>query len=197
MKKLVVIVFSVLLLAASMFGVGAPVFIGSTTDYWTNSGANLILVRSNRTELIIDRVTGQFLIFGGQLSVSTGAVSQLTVSQGVGSYISTATRTGGALTNITLDANGPQIVHADGSTNVNIVAMMNWVAGLQRPVTLMITNRTATPRTVSLGATTNNFIVMGSLTAPWSVTNALWIAMENLGSSNVVCAAQYMANPTN
>lgn len=197
MKKLAAIGFAVtLLVTISLFGAGAPVFIGTTTDYWTNGNGYLTLIASNGNVLAVDRVNKQVLFYGS-LSVATQAVAYVTVSQGIGTLISTATRYGGALTNVTLDANGPQVVHVNGATNVNIVAMMNWAIGLQRPVTLLITNRTATPRTLSLETTTNNWIGLGSLTAPLQVTNALWIAFENLGTSNVVYAVAYAANPTN
>lgn len=227
MKKLLLALF---LLAGASAHALAPVFIGATTDYITNTTGTITFTFSNSVKVIFRRGDGH-ATFNGGIKVEGSSVNLtnlpgtggfvaidsggalfrtnvptatlvtnfdgIVITNGVADVISTATRTGGALTNITLNAQGPQIVHADGSTNVNVVAIMNWAAGLQRPVTLLITNRTATVRTFSLGATTNNFIGMGSVTAPISVTNALWVAFENLGTSNVVYAAQYIANPTN
>lgn len=128
---------------------------------------------------------------------SSFAMSGFKLTNGIANLIESATRTGGALTNVTLNAQGAAVVHVNGATNVNLVAIMNWVAGLQRPITLLVTNRTATPTTFSFGATTNNFIGMGSITGPISVTNAIWVAIENLGTSNCVYAAQYISNPSN
>lgn len=301
MKKLAAIGLAVALFTASLFGVGAPVFVGATTDYITNSGGTITFVYSNRSRVVFHRgnstmritndISGQSLVINAGTIDDSAAIRQeysfgtsqgavpgyiwgftlttngfilgdgvgslflngtrndgilrlpstgikaegtvnftnlpgtgsfvaiasdgglfrtnvptatlitnfdgIVITNGVASVIASATRTGGALTNITLNAQGPQVVHADGSTNVNLVAIMNWAAGLQRPVTLLITNRTATPRTFSLGATTNNWIGLGTITAPLQVTNALWVTMENLGTSNVVYAAAYAANPTN
>lgn len=196
MKKIAAIGLAVTLVVISVFGVGAPLFIGTTGNYFTNTGTQILLVASNGNAIVIGELDKSFSLLG-QLTVATGLVDRLYIAKGVSSTIGTATRTGGALTNITLDAQGPQVIHADGSTNVNLVAMMNWAAGQQRPVTMLITNRTATARTFSLETTTNNWIGLGSLTAPVQVTNALWIAFENLGTSNVVYAVAYAANPTN
>lgn len=185
-----------LLVPMLSFGVGAPLFIGNTGNYFTNTGTQILLVTSNGNAVVIGQLDKSVSLIG-QLTVATGLVDRVFVATGVSSTIGTTTRTGGALTNVTLNAQGPQVLHGDGSTNVNIVAMMNWAAGQQRPVTLLITNRTATVRTLSLETTTNNWIGIGSITSPISITNALWIAFENLGTSNVVYAAGYVANPSN
>ncbi len=262
-----------LLVPLIAYGVGAPVFIGTTGNYFTNTGTQILLVAANGNAIVIGQSDKSVSIIG-QLNVATGSFVRVTIAadglrvnspsvnltnlpgagefvaidsfgglfrtntpagtntvnnyfqtntfnnttvfkgqttftsvsnyfnqiistNGVLTPISVATRFGGALTNISLDALGSPVVHVDGSTNVNVVAMMNWAAGLQTPVTVVITNRTATVRTVSLGTTTNNWLGMGTITAPWQNTNALWIAFENLGTSNVVYAAQYIANPTN
>lgn len=256
MKKLFAIGCASLLLPLLLFGVGAPVFVGTTSDYVTNSSGTISFVYSNRVRVIYSRgnsvewrtnnvignslwqingqgdtngsvlfdysfgdlgmvwehifntnqasladSSGNFVFLAtkntGILKFSDWTVLGFKLTNGIGNLIESATRTGGALTNITLNAQGPAIVHVNGETNVNIVAVMNWAAGLQRPITLLITNRTATVRTLSFGATTNNWLGMGSVTGPISITNALWVAIENLGSSNNVYAAQYVANPSN
>lgn len=147
-----------------------------------------------------------FTPLSGSLTVSELTTISNIVASYVASYISpdysvieSSTRYGGALTNINIVLNekSSRIFHVNGATNVNVEAIMNWTNGYQKSITFLVTNRTATPRTLSLGALTNNFIALGSLTAPQQITNALWVTLENLGTSNTTYAIAYAANPTN
>lgn len=107
---------------------------------------------------------------------------------------STVAGVGGANTNFTLQAMGPAFVYTDaGTTNQNVVAIMGAGTGHDNFVNIA-TNRTATPRTYSFSAVTNNLIAVGSLTFPLQVTNALYVAYTSRGT-NVYYAARYIALP--
>lgn len=103
-------------------------------------------------------------------------VDSAIITNSLGHQVGTATRYGGALTNITLLAeNAPTIVYVNAATNVNLVAIMRYSDTVAWRGTLILTNRTATARTFSLGATTNNFFSLqefDGITAPFTVTNS-------------------------
>jgi hypothetical protein len=119
-----------------------------------------------------------------------------------GHRTSTITGTGGANTNFTGNALGGKYVYIDGgTTNVNFVAIMNYSSSVQLEQVYIITNRTATSRTVSFGTSTNNWIPLqlyDGTSGPYTVTNsqALWLTTSTIGT-NVYYAAKHMANPSN
>jgi hypothetical protein len=114
------------------------------------------------------------------------------------SVIGTVAGLGGANTNFTLHWQGPADLHIDaGTTNVNIVAVMNWLAGQSQVINVLLTNRTGTPRKISASAVTNNWIGLGTITLPIDVTNAVYLSIKSLGNSNTVYGARYCSNPTN
>lgn len=180
----------------------------------TNGGPTIIeVVRISNTETNARVVDGPELKLqaGRNLQIDTNyntltadirlkddiTVEDVTVTNSIAFVISTVAGVGGANTNFTLNAMGPQELHLNGATNVNFVAIMNWAAGLQRPINVLITNRTATPRPVSASAVTNKFIALGTLAFPQENTNALYISFKPLGSSNVIYGMQFCANPDN
>lgn len=125
----------------------------------------------------------------------SGLATNLTVNNLV-STVNTNLGAGGALTNFTVNLDGDNNLFLDGgTTNVNLRAM-NWASGLAKTVNLVITNRTATVRTVSFDAITNNWLGMGTITGPISVTNALYLSIKSLGGTNMWYGAQYTALPT-
>lgn len=137
------------------------------------------------------------------VSIRTNAwVDSIIVTNSVGLQVNTATRYGGALTNITLLAeNAPTIVYVNAATNVNVVAIMRYSDTVAWRGTLILTNRTATARTFSLGATTNNWISLqqfDGIAAPFTVTNsqAGRFDYEILGT-NVQYSYKPMALPSN
>lgn len=89
------------------------------------------------------------------------------------------TGVGGANTNFTflpygVGSRNIEYVNA-GTTNVNIVAIMPGSADVVYRGTIILTNRTATARILSLGATTNNWLSLqkyDGISAPFTITNS-------------------------
>lgn len=186
-----------------------------TFAFWDTAGSKRLEFLLPGGELIGDEFTGTSGAFstiegglGGEFAVDTSGnvdVPNLTVSgasllgsavftNGTRFKIGTLTPAGG---NMTVQANGPREIDFDASGNVTIVAVMNWLAGHRDPITIIATNRTGTPTTLTLGAVTNNFMPMGNITSPFSITNALYLSLKTWGSSNVIYSAAYLANPPN
>lgn len=112
---------------------------------------------------------------------------------------------GGANTNYTLQAIGsgsrPVSWIDAGTTNVNIVAIMQGSATIANRGTLLLTNRTATARIFSLGTATNNWVSLqqyDGVSAPFTITNSQAARFEwEIIGTNVFYALKPMALPTN
>lgn len=115
----------------------------------------------------------------------------------VGRYhLSTLAGSGTSNTNFTALADGKRRQYLNaGLTNIAFTAIMRGQKSAHDSIVFVATNLTTDVCTMTLSSVTNKWIpVGGSLTAPFSITNALWLATETRGS-NVFYAAQYMANP--
>lgn len=101
----------------------------------------------------------------------------VTVTNNIGFQVGTVAGVGGANTNFTLQAAADEsIIYVDaGTTNVNLVAIMGYSSTIAYRGTVILTNRTATARTLSLGATTNNWLSLQAddgISAPFTITNS-------------------------
>lgn len=125
------------------------------------------------------------------------------VTNNIGAPVGTVAGVGGALTNFTFLAQHDERIQwiNGGTTNVNIVAIMGGAAGLRWAGTIVMTNRTATPRLLSLSAVTNNWISLQALnagiSAPATITNSLALRLdwEIVGTSNVFYSIVHHALP--
>lgn len=144
-------------------------------------------------------------IASGVVGVGTTNIylRDVTVTNNIGYQVGTVSGVGGANTNFTLQAAADEsIIYVDaGTTNVNLVAIMGYSSTIAYRGTVILTNRTATPRTLSLGATTNNWISLqqfDGITAPFTITNSLAgrFSWEILGT-NVQYSFKPMALPSN
>ncbi len=99
-------------------------------------------------------------------------------------------------TNFTALADGLRRKYLNGAkTNVNFAAIMRGQTKAHDSIVFCVTNLTATVCTMTLSSVTNKWIPLGgSLVAPFSITNGLWMATETRGT-NVFYGAQYMVNP--
>lgn len=158
-------------------------YLTTETGFAYNSSANLMTVENLNS-------VGLFNLY------------DVTVGRNVGYAVDVVTGVGGALTNFTLQASADQsIIYVSGATNVNVVAIMGGSASFAYRGTLIVTNRTGTSRTLSLGATTNNWISLqqyDGITAPFTVTNSLAgrLDWEILGT-NVFYSYKPHALPSN
>lgn len=110
-------------------------------------------------------------------------------------HLATLIGTGTSLTNFTALADGKRMQYLNGGlTNINFAAIMRYQAAAHDNIVFVVTNLSADVCTMTLSAITNKWIPEGSLTAPFSITNALWLATSTRGT-NVFYGAQYMANP--
>lgn len=111
-------------------------------------------------------------------------------------HLSELAGAGTSNTNFTAMADGKRRQYMNaGRTNINFAAIMRWQAAAHDNIVFVVTNLSADVCTMTLSAVTNKWIpIGGSLSAPFSVTNALWLSTEIRGS-NVFYGAQYMANP--
>lgn len=132
-------------------------------------------------------------------------IQDATVQYGIAWTAGTVSGVGGANTNFTLQAYGVssrpvQYIDA-GTTNVNIVAIMQGQNSVVNRGTLILTNRTGTSRIFSLGATTNNWISLqqfDGISAPFTITNSQAGRFEwEIHGTNVQYAFKPMALPTN
>lgn len=130
-------------------------------------------------------------------------VHEAIVTNNIGFQVGTVSGTGGANTNFTIQASGDEsIIYVNaGTTNVNIVAIMGYSSTIAYRGTIILTNRTGTSRTFSLGATTNNWISLqkyDGISAPFTVTNsqAGRFSWEILGT-NVQYSYKPMDLPSN
>jgi hypothetical protein len=138
------------------------------------------------------------------VSIPTNLHAQdLIVTNNVGYQVGTVAGVGGANTNFTIRASGDEsIIYVNaGTTNVNIVAIMGYSSTIAYRGTIILTNRTGTARTFSLGATTNNWISLqkyDGISAPFTVTNsqAGRFSWEILGT-NVQYSYKPMDLPSN
>lgn len=124
--------------------------------------------------------------------------SNLTAINDITRPISTVAGEGGALTNVTLNGQGPGVLWLNGGTNVNFVAIMNIIAGATRQMVVFVTNLTATPYPISFSSISNNVQPYGATpTFPYVNTNGQMarISFETLTSSNVYYAITWAANP--
>jgi len=192
---------------------------GSTPAFTTNKSILTFRVDSRTGYTNVIDTSGQLLTLaeGINIGFDTNAsvmsiklksvivntvVSNTVATNGIGLAVTRTLGVGGATTNFTVDARGPEVVYMDGgTTNVNIVAIMNYSEVVQYKPTLIITNRTSTSRTLSFGATTNNWICLqeyDGLSGPVTITNAtaVWVSTSILGT-NVYYAVKHMPNPTN
>jgi hypothetical protein len=168
---------------------------------------NLFRVLWNRTNVLVwslqDLTTGSgaVVLSNAPTIVNATLVTPILpaiLTNQISSVIGTVAGIGGANTNFTLNWQGPADLHIDaGTTNVNIVAVMNWLAGQSQVINVLLTNRTGTPRKISASAVTNNWIGLGTITLPIDVTNAVYLSIKSLGNSNTVYGARYCSNPTN
>jgi hypothetical protein len=147
---------------------------------------------------------GTTAIFPGSITVATNAtVNDLQVNNNIGFLVGTVAGVGGANTNFTLQAaNDESVIYLNaGTTNVNIVAIMGGSASVAYRGAVVLTNRTATSRVLSLGATTNNWISLqqyDGITAPFTITNSLAARMEwEILGTNVQYSFKPMALPSN
>lgn len=171
-------------------------FTGSwRQDDTTGTGANVLSNAPAVLSATLITPTADYLK-AGQVDVRTNLnTAKMISTNNIGHLISTVAGVGGALTNFTFDVQAARRVYVDaGKTNVNIVGMMGYVIGQAWPVVVVGTNRTATPRTLSAGTSTNNWIATGTLTLPQQITNAFLLSTETHGT-NVFYCFRYLANP--
>ena len=103
--------------------------------------------------------------------------------------------TGTSSTNVTVQANGARRQYLNaGLTNLALIAVMGGQAAAHDAIVLIATNRHSAVCSMDLRATTNNFVNVGSLAAPFLITNALWLSTETIGT-NTFYAARYLALP--
>lgn len=144
-----------------------------------------------------------FRLLVGQIEVSTNAfIASATVTNNIARIVKTVAGVGGANTNFTFQADSGVVYVDGGTTNINIVAIMSaFSAGIEYRLRIFATNRTATARTLSLGATTNNWInaqlYTGGDPPPYTITNSqalqLTIAIKD---TNCTVSAVHTALPT-
>jgi hypothetical protein len=168
---------------------------------------NLFRVLWNRTNVLVwslqDLTTGSGAVVLSNAPTIVNATLVTPILPAIltnqsSSVIGTVAGVGGANTNFTFNWQGPADLHIDaGTTNVNIVAVMNWLAGQSQVINVLFTNRTGTPRKISASAETNNWIGLGTITLPIDITNAVYLSIKSLGGSNTVYGARYCSNPTN
>lgn len=173
---------------------------GDDNLWFTNAGLGV--------PLHFDVVNGTIRIPEGSpwqlVSIPTNlGVDSVIVTNNIGFKVGTVAGVGGANTNFTLQASGDEsIIYVNaGTTNVNIVAIMGYSSTIAYRGTLILTNRTGTARTLSLDATTNNWISLqkyDGISAPFTVTNsqAGRLSWEILGT-NVQYSYKPMDLPSN
>lgn len=109
---------------------------------------------------------------------------------------------GGANTNFTFQASDAVTYVDAGTSNVNIVAIMGGSTSLVWEKSIIFTNRTATSRTISFSAVTNNFIALQEYdgvtnAGPITVTNSQAVYMwATVRGSNVAYAFKPARNPS-
>ncbi len=179
-------------------------FVNSTLKWQVYStDGTLGPVASNTTALgtstwpvsTVYSVNGAFFGNVGMLSA--------TVTNNIGYKVAALLGVGPANTNFTLLAtNAPSIIYIDaGTTNVNVVALMNYGSAIAYRGSVILTNRTATARLFSLGALTNNWISLqefDGISAPFTVTNSQAARLEwECFGTNVQYSYKPMALPSN
>ena len=138
-------------------------------------------------------------VFAGNINVRTNVYA----TNNIGYRVTSLPGVGGANTNFTLRASGHQkVIYIDaGTTNVNIVAIMAYDSEFEWCGTVILTNRTATSRQFSLGATTNNWISLqhyDGIVAPFTVTNSQAARFEwAILGTNVQYSYKPMPLPSN
>lgn len=139
----------------------------------------------------------------GTLNVTgTNNMGSAVLTNNIGFLVRTNLGFGGALTNFVINASSAEsIVYVDaGTTNVHIPHIIGGSTTVAYRGTIILTNRTATPRTFSLG-TSNTWLSLqqfDGISAPFTVTNsqAARFTYEMLGT-NVQYAYKPMALPSN
>jgi hypothetical protein len=111
------------------------------------------------------------------LSVRTNLwVDSITLTNNIGYKAGVVLGLGGANTNFTILANNDEsIIYVNaGTTNVNITGLMSGSLTIAYRGTIILTNRTATPRLFSLGSSNlwNSLQKYDGITAPFTVTNS-------------------------
>lgn len=126
----------------------------------------------------------------------------VTMTNGFLHPFDTISGVGGANTNFTVVASPLEpVTYADGgTTNVNIVAFMNWSTTHARRGTVIFTNRTATARQLSFGVITNSVICLqqfnSGIVQPHTITNSQAARIDyELRGSNVQYSVVPMALP--
>lgn len=142
------------------------------------------------------------LVFGpGVFTTTNNSTRTVTIALSLGvsnqlwfeTNITAIAGIGGANTNFVVPALGAKERHLSGATNVCLLPT-NGIAGQSFSGVLLITNRTATPRPVSLDAAFANANPIGSLALPYDVTNAVWLSWR-LNGTNFAYALRPCANP--
>lgn len=202
----------------SLVGVAS---VAPTNAIWVESGYDIsysrMVLRSmgdgtvqTAKDLAIGKGTNPVIVVNGPVQVNTNihvletaGLANAVLTNNIGYQVGTVAGVGGANTNFTIQASGDEsIIYVNaGTTNVNIVAIMGYSSTIAYRGTVILTNRTATARNFSLGATTNNWISLqkyDGISAPFVVTNSLAgrFTYEILGT-NVQYSYKPMDLPSN